>query len=277
MPIHEAPPAQMTYSQGYNSAVLRQHGARTASNSCGHFTHLLQPNFNILDVGCGPGSITSSLAQLVPQGIATGIDTSEQVIEAANSKPNLPENCKFRVGSALQLPFKDASFDVVSTNMVLCHLPDPVPALREMKRVCKPGGFVACRENDWDTHALWPVIPGLRKWEAATRAAFVGNDETLADPKTGRRLLEYALRAGFSTERLEFSIGTMTYAGADKGEWGERITDRIKTDDTMRTNMMDRGGVTEDDLKEISDAWLEWTKTEAAMHVIVAGQIVAYT
>src|SRR6476469_6107735 len=127
------------YTHGHHESVLRSHRWRTAQNSAGYLLPLLRPGMRLLDVGCGPGTITMDLADVVgPDGRVTALERTED---------------------ALDLP--DASFDVVHAHQVLQHLDDPVRALREMRRVCRPGGIVAVRDSDYAGFAWYPAVPEL--------------------------------------------------------------------------------------------------------------------
>ena len=65
------------------------------------------------------------------------------------------------LGDVYSLDYPDASFDVVHAHQVLQHLTDPVTALREMRRVCRPGGVVAARDADYAAMTWYPESPGL--------------------------------------------------------------------------------------------------------------------
>jgi ubiquinone/menaquinone biosynthesis C-methylase UbiE len=112
----------------------------------------LCPGLNILDVGCGTGDFLRLLAPLVSPGKAVGLDLSETMIAEAvqRSAENL-DNLSFRVGSALELPFKVGTFDRILATQVLLHIPDPWRALAEMKRVLAPSGLICVTEIDWGT------------------------------------------------------------------------------------------------------------------------------
>ena len=96
----------------------------------------------MLDVGCGPGTITADLALLVAPGEVVGIDASAEVVaqatEAAGSGLGL-SNLRFEVGDLFALDYPDASFDVVHLHQVLQHLGDPVDALVALRRVLAVG------------------------------------------------------------------------------------------------------------------------------------------
>ncbi|KAJ7682316.1 methyltransferase type 11 [Mycena polygramma] len=260
-----------TYQKGHTPAVLRAHGARTASNTCQYFTPLLKPDHHVLDVGCGPGSITATLAPLV--GHITGIDTSEAAIKAASSQPNLPENTTFRTGDAMALPFGDGEFDVVYTSQVLCHLPDPVSALVEFRRVLKPGGFVACREADAGSLILHPEFPGGTLWRQLQAQL---SQKTGAHTDAGRMLLDWALQAGFEDGKVNYSAGDMTYAGETREKFGRTMATRTREDGTYRANAVGTGLVDEEGLERMAGDWDKWAGERAGVFSLICGQVVCY-
>ena len=112
----------------------------------------LRPGLDVLDVGCGTGDFLRLLAPIVSPGTAVGVDLSETMIaEARQRSPENIDNLSFRVGSVLDLPFSAASFDRVLATQLLLHVPDPVKALVEIKRVLAPSGAISISEIDWGT------------------------------------------------------------------------------------------------------------------------------
>ncbi|MDX8053685.1 class I SAM-dependent methyltransferase [Lentzea sp. BCCO 10_0798] len=97
----------------------------------------------VLDVGCGPGYLTSLAAQAAPDGRAVGVDVSEPMVEEARRK-RAGANCSFLVGKAEALDLPDASFDVVLSSLAIHHIPEDAraKAFAEMFRVLRPGGRV---------------------------------------------------------------------------------------------------------------------------------------
>src|SRR6185369_12659825 len=132
-------------------AVLRSHSSRTARSSAAYLLGRLRPGLNLLDVGCGPGTITADLAELIAPGRVAAIDAADAAIDGARAV--LAErglsNVELSVGDVYALEFPDQSFDVVHAHQVLQHLGDPVAALAEMRRVIRPGGVVAARDVDY--------------------------------------------------------------------------------------------------------------------------------
>src|SRR4051794_17585465 len=127
------------YTHGHDEPVLRSHRWRTAANSCRYLLPHLRPQMTLLDVGCGPGTITNDLAALV--AAVTAVEVSDAVLGLARDAVPRP-NVGFVVSDVHELAFDDGTFDVVHAHQVLQHVADPVAALREMRRGGKPGGLV---------------------------------------------------------------------------------------------------------------------------------------
>jgi ubiquinone/menaquinone biosynthesis C-methylase UbiE len=151
----------------------------------------------LLDVGCGPGSITIGLATVVAPGEAVGVDIQGDVIERARDSARQDEvvNVRFEVGDCYALPFPDQSFDVCFANSVLQHLREPVKALAEMRRVLKPGGMAAVRDMDTECMVFGPDGAVLYAAMALNNRIRRHNG---GDPIVGRRYREYFTTAGFS-------------------------------------------------------------------------------
>lgn len=112
------------------------------------------PGERVLDVGCGSGAVTRTLAQRVaPGGQAVGVDASSALLKAARTlaeKAGVSDTVEFKQGDCRSLPYTDASFDAVVAATTLSHVPDPGRALTEMVRVTRPGGRVGVFDVDGD-------------------------------------------------------------------------------------------------------------------------------
>jgi ubiquinone/menaquinone biosynthesis C-methylase UbiE len=94
----------------------------------------------VLDVGCGTGVVARAAAGRVgPTGKVSGVDLNEAMLAVAR---RVAPELQWRQGDAGALPFEAASFDVVVSQMAMMFFPDPTAALREMRRVVRPGGTV---------------------------------------------------------------------------------------------------------------------------------------
>ena len=147
----------MTYTHGHHESVLRSHKWRTVDNSAAYLAPRLTSGSSVLDLGCGPGTITADIGRRVAPGRVLGIDASAEVIEEARREAGGGPNVEFSVADLYALDTDDDTFDVVHAHQVLQHLADPVGALREMKRVCKPGGLVAARDGDYGAFRWYPT------------------------------------------------------------------------------------------------------------------------
>src|SRR5271169_711122 len=210
------PPRSETYLHGHHDSVLRSHRWRTAENSAGYLLPRLAPGARVLDVGCGPGTITADLAARVPSGEVVGIDAAADVLHGARQEAERrgQANVRFETGDVYQLAFSDGSFDVVHAHQVLQHLSDPVAALAEMRRVCRPGGLVAARDGDYGAMFWYPAEPGMTEWQALYRSVA---REIGGEPDAGRHMLAWARAAGF--EDIVASASAWCYAGPVDRPW----------------------------------------------------------
>jgi SAM-dependent methyltransferase len=267
------PRTEETYLHGHHGSVLRSHRWRTAENSAGYLLARLQAADRVLDVGCGPGTITVDLAGRVPQGEVIGIDAAGDVLEDARQEASRRgrSNIRFGTGDVYHLGFADAAFDVVHAHQVLQHLADPVAALAEMRRVCRPGGLVAARDSDYGGMLWFPDDPGLSEWRLLYQqvARAVGGE-----PDAGRRMLSWALAAGFAD--VEPSASAWCYAApADRSWWGSLWAERL-TESPFGDRAIEHGLATRQNLERLADAWLRWAASDDGWFLIPHGEVLCH-
>ena len=184
------------YAFGYSPAAVGLMENRSAAMNAAFLLPELTADMSVLDIGCGPGSITVGLAESVPSGRAVGLDIEPGQIELANARVKemaLP-NCSFDVGSVLDLPYPDASFDVVYGHTILMQFGDPEPVLTEVKRVLKPGGMIAFRELDFAASLFGPPGSAIETVWLTLRRSILEND---GYPDIGRDLPSLCVNQGF--------------------------------------------------------------------------------
>jgi ubiquinone/menaquinone biosynthesis C-methylase UbiE len=266
--------ARMThdvYTHGHHESVLRSHKSRTAENSAAYLLPRLRPGLSLLDVGCGPGTLTVDLARRVAPGAVVGVDTAEGVLAEARAHAQQAESAvTWEIGDVYALRFADASFDVVHAHQVLQHLSDPVAALREMRRVAKPGGVVAARDSDYSCFGWAPLDPLLTRWQELYRAVARRNR---AEPDAGRFLKAWARAAGFT--RIEIASSTWTWADAQTCAWWGSLWAERAEKSAFAQQAVDYGLATRAELAEIARAWLRWADHPDAYLAIPHGELIA--
>jgi ubiquinone/menaquinone biosynthesis C-methylase UbiE len=268
--MHKMSKTSSVYYNDHAASVLRTHKWRTAANSAAYLLHLLKPDMAILDVGCGPGSISIDFARLVPSGHVTGIDASGPLDEArASAAEQCVANVDFKVGDVHALDFPDASFDVVHAHQVLQHIVDPIQALCEMRRVAKPGGVVAARES---ASMSWhPSSPGLAAWsDLSTR---IGRARG-GNPHPGNQIHSWARKAGFERAQISCSTGSWCFSSAEeRAYWGGTMADRALSSGFARV-AVDGGYATPEELAGIAQAWREFVDDEDGWFGLLHGEII---
>lgn len=258
-----------TYTHGHHESVLRSHTWRTAENSAAYLLPHLSAGSSILDVGCGPGTITADLAGRVAPGRAVGIDPAAEVVGAAAvAHAEGLENLTFETGDVGRLRFDDGSFDVVHAHQVLQHLGDPVAALVEMRRVCAPGGLVAVRDADYGAMTWFPEEPGLHRWNDLYHRLAADNG---GEPDAGRRLLAWARAAGFRDITPSASIWCFA-TEEERAWWGGLWADRVERS-ALAEQALSSGLATGDELHELAAAWRRWAAAGDGWFAVLHGEV----
>ena len=260
------------YISDHSESVLRSHSWRTAANSAGYLLDSIKPTMRILDVGCGPGTISADLARLVPQGEVIAIDLYEEAIAKAQKSASERDltNLHFRVGDANNLvDFEAESFDIVHSHQVLQHVSDPVHALREWRRVTKIGGLVASRVADMAAVSYYPdVLDDFHNLYLRISRAHGGN------PDGGRHIIAWAMEAGFARQTIKPSSSVWCYSEpAARAWWSGLWADRL-TKSSLGTNAVDGGFATKEELNRLERSWHEWGARDDGFYALLHGEIV---
>ena len=244
-----------TYTHGHAAATVRQHAQRTAEEAAAFVLPELSAGMRLLDVGCGPGSITRGLAERVAPGEVVGVDLSKETLEAArrDAAARGLANLRYEEGSIYALPFPDASFDVAYAHQVLQHLSEREAAVREMLRTLRPGGLLAIRDVDWETVAYWPDDPWIDRFVEVHLKTWYRNG---GEPAMGRRLRALFNASGLTDVRVTAAVWCYT-TPADTIAWGESYSERLLAS-PMGERMIEYGYASRADVQAMAAAFRAW-------------------
>ena len=270
---HEPADLMEEYTLDYHQATLQAIEVRTAAAYASHLMPLLKPGMRVLDVGCGPGTITVGLAGAVgAEGSVDAIDVeSSQVrIAKATAQAHGVANARFQQGDACQLSYEDESFDVVHYHNVLVHVPDVGAALREARRVLKPGGLLSAREINCASSFFRPD-PGENlklAWEAL--AATLASDDK--HPTIGKDIGELLDAHGFRVNTLSMSFSS--YHGAENRACVLQLGRHWTSSEGVAGIGLQYGTVSEEELRRIKAAIAAWAKEPNGVCAVAYGEAI---
>lgn len=279
------------YKMGYSAATTSSHASRTVHSDAAFLIPHVRPHHKILDVGCGPGTITIGLADLVRPsegGLVVGVDVGADVISSASelaASRSLPSShVSFQVADVLAgLPFADGEFDIVYTSQTLTHLgPEgAIAALREIRRVLRTapsgsnderaGGLLAARDAAairWQPTG--PELEGFmdRMCEALGLPGLLGG-----------RMPEILRRAGWEADNARktvFGGGATVVAGREKRLWWrDSMAGRLAKGDPLRQKWLD-SGLSEEQVDAYRSAVDRWAEDENGWYGALQSEVLAW-
>ncbi|WUI01621.1 methyltransferase domain-containing protein [Spirillospora sp. NBC_00431] len=257
-----------TYTHGHHESVLSSHTWRTVENSAAYLAGHLRPGDRVLDIGCGPGTITAGLAERVAPGRVVAADSARAVLDEARANTSALGNVDFAVADVHALGYADGTFDVVHAHQVLQHVADPVHALREMRRVTRPGGLVAVRDADFGTMVWYPEPPGMDAWMPIYYKVARGNG---GEPDAGRRLVSWARAAGFTD--VEASTSSWCYSTPEEREWWSESWGGRLLRSSVADHAVAGGHATRDELRRVYDGWKAWAAADDGWYSVTHGEV----
>jgi ubiquinone/menaquinone biosynthesis C-methylase UbiE len=248
--------SESTYVVGYSHAMHAFMSQRMSGVEAGFLLPHLRKGMRLLDCGAGPGTITLGLAEAVAPGEVVGIDISPIQVERASAlaAERGVTNVRFELGDITALPFADDSFDVAFAHTVLMHLRDPVAALREMRRVVRPGGIVAARDHGVHLREpRTPVIEQLIEMGEHVCQVTLGR----STPAMGMRHRGLLIEAGLG--RIEAFADATAYGTPERVRENAAVVRSVLASENVRRIAMDEGFdlATQDRLVADLDAWSE--------------------
>ncbi len=270
------------YTQGYSNCTVATHQSRTAQSDAGFLLPHIKKTDRILDVGCGPGTITTGLARLAASVV--GIDISDDVLRRARDlaaevgvPTEGPGSVVFEAGDVVSgLSYADDTFDVVFCSQLFPHLPPPdLPRrpLAEMRRVLKPGCILATRDAD-DLHFYPRRLDMDRLW---VRNLCRGLRHGAADADLPGANMPALFRAvGFDEARIRVGAGTTVYSGPEARRWfARRHVGQLQPGDPFRQSWLD-AGISEDEIGDTLRAVREWGDTDDAWYAALQCEMLAW-
>ncbi|MFE0021789.1 class I SAM-dependent methyltransferase [Amycolatopsis sp. NPDC059021] len=182
------------YAPGFGEDAMSMMAARTAAERAAFALPLFAPDTHVLDLGCGPGTITVDLA---PTAHVTGIDTNPEQLARARAKAEKTRRSTvdFLAASVYALPFETSTIDAAFSHALFEHLKDPQAALAELRRVLRPGATLAISTSDWSKAKLRPRTANV---EAALRGHYLLRRQAGGNPFAGRTIATEVATAGFT-------------------------------------------------------------------------------
>ena len=242
------------------------HARRTGAAAAFLAPHLRR-GMRLIDCGCGPGSITVDLARAVAPGEAIGIDLRDDALTQGRTlaRERGITNVTFHAASVYQLPYADASFDAAFACAVLQHLATPLAALKELRRVLKPGRVIGIADGSSTITFRYPTNPILQAWDRLRGLEREYNTGRPSEPLELRVLLR---KAGFAPTRASGNLATEAGPPAGSLEETRRIAQNhvIRLRGVLGRLAVAQGWATREVLEEMAESLIAWGKAPDAFY-----------
>ncbi|MEQ4305099.1 methyltransferase domain-containing protein [Plantactinospora sp. B6F1] len=209
----------------------------------------------VLDAGCGVGTDAFALAERIgPDGVVHGVDVDRHLVDEAVARAaaeGWSERARFHLGDVTDLPFPDGSFTACRADRVLVHVAEAGTAVRELARVCRPGGVVFVSDPDYATVVIDAARPELT--DTIVRAYAAG----LASPYVAHRLPLLFRQAGLR----DVTVSADTFVVSDLAVAQQVLELDLMAERAVRSGAVDR---------RAADGWLEDLGERASRHEFFA-------
>ena len=260
-----------TYTMGYNDEFQKMLDRRNARINAAHLLPYLEPGLRVLDLGCGPGTISVGLADAVKPAELHGIDMEESQIEMARAAASAGghSNAFFQTGEVTDLPFEDESFDVAHCHALLMHIPNTGAVLAEVMRVLKPGGLISGRELIGSSSFAEPELGGLGDvWTTFLNLLEAHG----AHPQMGKELKRTFLEAGFSD--IHASASFESYSTAEDVAFFHAFAGGWFFSPDTRETAAKHGLATREQFEDWLRMLDEWKDTPGAFAAVAWGEAI---
>jgi ubiquinone/menaquinone biosynthesis C-methylase UbiE len=220
----------------------------------------LRSGMRLIDCGCGPGSITVDLALVVAPGEAIGIDLREEALTHGRTlaRDRGISNVTFQVANVYELPHPDGSFDAAFACAVVQHLGAPLEALKEMRRVLKPGGVIGIVDGSAPITFRYPTNPLLDAWD---RLRVLERAYRTGRPSPALELRALLREAGFARTQAFGNMGTETAgtpAGTPEETRSVAQTHLVQLRGMRGKLAVEQGWATQQELEQMAEALTAW-------------------
>lgn len=259
---------QKQYAFGYSEIQTKMMEKRGFEYHCQFLRPYLKPGMRILDCGCGPGTLTIGLARTIAPGEVVAIDIEEEQLNIAYKNSRIADvtNIEFKHANIFDIPFEDNTFDVVFSQAVLIHLKDPIAAIKEQKRVTKPGGVVAVRDPyRGHKYFIYPSNKLLEESLILYHRALIDDN---CDMDIGIKLAELFTKVSF--KEIKHTLFCDNYGSQKAAE----IFPESMTEMPYSKKLLAAGEVTLEQLKSYQQAWVDFGKIHGAYYGFIWGEAI---